>query len=197
MQSLRTGRCAHGAIAGLRIAAVAGFVLAVSTCSSDIDAMPETAPPTAAAPTDSSPAPTPTPTPVEDDEAELAALFLAYWDSVADLWNDPRLEPEVLADVATDARTEAVLTYVHSELIENSAHRRGEPEFGEITVTLDGESAVVEACLDQSEWKLIANGNEVPVDLSEVRPSVVTAIRIDDSWLIEDALGHEEASITC
>jgi hypothetical protein len=181
------------------IRALLPFVLAVGVvgaCSTAADE-PEGLAAPSTQPTAETPADEPTESADDAETAALEALFEEYWAAVAELWNDPQLEPDVIRHVATPGHSEMMLTYVHRELISNDARREGEPVIGEIVAHVDGDEARVEGCVDQSEWSLMVGDNEVPVDLGGSRPHVLEAVPSDDGWLVNDELSEDEATITC
>ncbi len=88
-----------------------------------------------------------------------------------------------------------------SSFKDNGIHREGEPTIDDITVTIDGDTARVEACKNETGWAVIDDGEEVPdavpENLLQPHPNVVTAERVSGEWLINATLPTEGATITC
>jgi hypothetical protein len=73
----------------------------------------------------------------------------------------------------------------------------GEPEIGEPEVTIDGDSARAEACVDQSSWGVVVNGQTQPPLNVEPGPVAVSLARRDGAWIIVDRIPVKEATLTC
>lgn len=129
--------------------------------------------------------------------AALEALYLAYWDAFVNVSNDPRIDTDLFAGITTDALAERKLSYVDRELIANDVRREGEPELSDVTVTVDGDTAQVEACLDESSWKILHDGEEVSWEFGDPVPAPMRAERTAEGWVLTDDVAQEEATITC
>lgn len=130
------------------------------------------------------------------DVAELEGLYDAFWDARIRSHNGPSVDADLYDDIATTGFAEAELGYVQSELIANEARREGEPVVSDVTVTVDGDRATIDSCVDESRWLLVAGGEEVPLDLG-TEPHVVTATRTEDGWRIDDRLPIKRSDLTC
>ncbi len=130
-----------------------------------------------------------------EEEAELRALFGAYWDAVIELENSGELDPSLFDGIATDGVTETELSRV--EPAKASGHtREGAPEIGEVTVEVENGEALLQACVNAEDWLLYKDGELVDLD-HEASPSVAVAERNDDGWLISQVGLYEKATITC
>lgn len=137
-----------------------------------------------------------------EDESALVALYEAYWDAMVELQKESdALDASLLNDVATRAVIEAQLSRIDT-YFGQGIFREGAPTIENVTVTVDGDEGRIEACKNEADWPLLKDGEPLeggmPVELTETRPSVVTAERsADGDWLINATLPVEEATITC
>ncbi|MEO3750853.1 hypothetical protein [Streptomyces sp. B6B3] len=135
----------------------------------------------------------------EADVAALTDLYETYWDALVQLDNSTDPDPALLEGLATQSATETEISRMQAYHAQG-IRRQGEPTFGDITVTVDGDTAIIEACKSESDWQFVdENGEEVEVegDLTVREPNVVAAERSSDGWLIGDTLAMEEATISC
>lgn len=194
----------------LKVVLLGACAIAVTSCSEDggdpgpgsgaSGTQEVTADPTSTesptAPTESRTTP-PDADPTGSDTADLEALNARYWDVFTDLQNNPRVEPGVYDGVATRGVVEEDLAYIRTELIENGLHREGGPEVGNVTITVDGDTATLEMCIDETDWIVIKDGEEVEFDLG-VTATGMRADRSSGRWLISDvALPKGELNVTC
>ncbi len=161
---------------------------AVAACSSD--GQPEPEPRSDAA----------TEVEVEAPVVEVENLYRAYWDAVVQLENGTELDRSLFDGIGTTGLVEAEVGRV-SSFKDNGIHREGEPVIEDVTVTVDGDIARVEACKSEADWQVIEDGevvpDAVPPNLRRPHPFVVTAERISGEWLITATLPTEAATITC
>jgi hypothetical protein len=143
--------------------------------------------------------------PDADEAADIAALenlYERYWDAMVELENSKgELDPSLLDGIATDDVVESQLSRM-STYKDQGIRRQGEPEFDNVTVEADGETARIQACIDEGNWPFLApNGEELddPAlgDLDVPQPNIVTAERSSDGWLISGNLAMEEATVSC
>jgi hypothetical protein len=143
----------------------------------------------------------PTETPTSDsgdDVATLEALHDAYWDAFVEASNGPIVDSALFEGVATTGVIERRLGYVQTELVGRNARRQGEPAISDVAVTIDGDNARIESCVDSTNWTLIVEGEEVPTTSSGPKPFAMTAERGPGSdWLINEVLTTDDAEITC
>ncbi|WP_165984518.1 hypothetical protein [Streptomyces sp. YIM 98790] len=134
-----------------------------------------------------------------DDAADVAALeqlHADYWAAIVELENGAELKPDPLRGIAADLLIEAQLSRMYP--IRNSGHvREGEPVVGNVTVTVEGDAATVESCVDEDDWIIVKDGEEVPLDKTGPGPRVFLAERTDGAWLLTEQRPIEEATITC
>ncbi len=140
----------------------------------------------------------------ENEAADIAALtdlYEAYWDAMVELENSTELDPTVLDGLATQVAAETQISRMRS-YHDQGIHRQGEPTFGDVTVTVDGDTATVEACKNEADWKFVTeNGQEIDdpafENLGTPQPNVLSAERVDEGWQINETLSMEEATISC
>ncbi|MEO3750851.1 hypothetical protein [Streptomyces sp. B6B3] len=185
-------RIQTGLVAGLALLALTGTV---SGCSSDDGDEPIEGAETGPGSSEES---------ENDDEsaaeAEVADLYLAYWDAVIELENGDELDRSLFDGLATTGVVESEVGRV-SAFKDNGVHREGEPTIENVTVTIDGDTARIEACKNEADWRVVDGNGEVPdavpENLQRPHPNVVTAERTDGEWLITATLPTEGATITC
>lgn len=135
-----------------------------------------------------------------EDEAALVALYEAYWDAVTASENGGEIDPALFEGITTDGVMELELSRI-SRLKDNGIHRDGAPVIDRITVTVDGDTARIEACKSEADWRVIQNGEALETDVVEglvaPHPHVTTAARTSDTWLINASLPMDEAAISC
>lgn len=178
----------HAGRTGLLVVSACLIATVVAGCGDDTE--PSAEPTTLA--------PTPTVTDSADTEAvaEVKAAYEAYWDVVIASENDPVEDRSIFEGVATGLAVETQMARIRS-LIEDGIHMIGEPEIGEPEISVDGDEAHVEACVDTSTWGAAVGDVTAPPNAAAPRPTVVTMTRADDTWLVSEQLPAEGATITC
>lgn len=168
----------------LTVLAASGFLaLALSSgCTSS-----PTDPDASASPTATAPSPTATASPTPDAEAAVLDVYDRYWDAVvASQRGNP--DPALFADVATGEIVErAIITAKQYQ--EFGIVREGEPTFSDVSAVIDGDTAQVAACIDNSNWFV----PDAPV--LGVQPSGIVLTRTGGAWLVTDSF--EPADLTC
>jgi hypothetical protein len=145
-----------------------------------------------------SPAETPT-NDSGDDVATLEALNEQYWDVFTNLQNNPRIDAEAYDGIAGGLVVERDLGYIRAQLVDNELHREGAPEISNVAVTVDGDAARIEMCVDETEWPVFKDDEELDFNLG-ISATAVTAERTSEQWLISEILLSEEdedMEITC
>lgn len=140
-----------------------------------------------------------TATPTEHDPAaDIEAAFVAYWDAVVRAQRGESDTPtELFEGVATDdaiqQNADVAARYKRQGLV-----RVGEPVLSDIEVRVDGRSATVSACLDESEWLAEVGGQALPPQEGQLEPHPVAyeVIKTAGSWLIGSPV-EAEGTITC
>ncbi|NDL58706.1 hypothetical protein [Phytoactinopolyspora mesophila] len=131
-----------------------------------------------------------------DDEAAVEQLYDQFWDAVVSAENGPDTDPALFDGIGTGAIVEIYVSRAR-EWEDLGVHRDGEPQLEDITVDVDGDEARVEACKDEADWQMIADGEPVPLEDREPSAHVVIAERTGDGWLFTDELASDEAVISC
>ncbi|WP_432746190.1 hypothetical protein H7827_16615 [Streptomyces sp. JH002] len=135
-----------------------------------------------------------------EDEAALVALYEAYWDAVTATENGAELDARLFDGITTSSVMEQELSRIGTWK-DVGGSREGAPVIENITVTVDGDTARIEACKNEAHWRLIQDGEELedslPESLTVPHPNVVTAERTSGNWLINASLTTDEATISC
>ncbi len=131
-----------------------------------------------------------------DDEQHLRTLHDDFWSALVELENGDQPDPALFDGVATDGVAEEEVSRVRPARA--SGHtREGAPEVGEATIEMDGDEALIQACVDPEGWLLFRHGEAVDLDTHGASPSVVAAERTTDGWLISATGLYQRATITC
>ncbi len=144
--------------------------------------------------TASSPAATAT---VSDDEAAVEAAYRAYWDVLVTAHNTPSTDRAPFEAVAVDTVIEMDINNVQGN-IDNGTRRSGQPTFGDLDIQVEGDSALVDACVDQNSWEI-----QVPPGLPSPTPQAtpfaisIELQRTDGGWLVARWVPQEEVTFTC
>lgn len=132
-----------------------------------------------------------------DDVAAIEQLYADYWDAVIASENGPNPDPTLFDGIATGAAVESHVSRVQ-RMVEEEQQRFGEPTVGDVKVTVDGDTARAEACVDQQDWGVIVQGQTQP-PFEGLKPGPMGTLleRTADGWLIVDDMSVKEASVTC
>jgi hypothetical protein len=133
---------------------------------------------------------------VAADVAALEELHADFWNARIRSHNGPLLDADLYDGITTPEFAEVQLGYVQSQLITHDFHRAGQPKVSDVTATVDGDRARIEACIDQRSWRVVAAGEEVEVDLS-ISPQVLRATRTGQGWRLTEQLPSKRADLTC
>ncbi len=145
------------------------------------------------------PATTATTTPPSTDEQDTAAIrdvYTGYWDALVDSENGPDADPALFDGVATGAVVEEQMARV-ANMVDEQQRRIGEPEIGEVQVSVDGDDATAEACVDQRPWGVVVQEQTQPPLEVAPGPVGVRLQREGDGWLIVARIPVAEATISC
>lgn len=169
--------------------AAAGVVFACAACSGESNE------PTGLE-TSSTPAETTDPTPTDDPAvAEVEAAYAQYWDVLVASENNLDETYEPLASVMTDELAQRQVADIRG-LVADGVTRDGAPDTGTPAVSVDGDTARVESCVDETPWNVYYNEQPVPQETG-VRVRVIDFERIDGEWIVVDLVDQSEATITC
>ncbi|MDP9820592.1 hypothetical protein [Nocardioides massiliensis] len=172
----------RGLLGPLLLVLLLAFVVA---CSGDGESALDTQPTASAEPS---------PPDSDDAEAAVLAAWEAYWTVHVASENNADDSPEPFKDVATGSIVERQLKSV-GDYKEMGLVRVGAPEFRDAQVTVDGDTAEVEFCMNEDTWGAEVDGEPVaPPDLG-FRPRLNRLELHDDAWLVVESAPGEE--ITC
>lgn len=162
--------------------------LAIAGCSDDDPEPAETL----------TPAPTLTPTPDATAEAiaQITDVYDQWWDATIAATNAGSLDPAPFEGIASDIAINEQLLVVR-QLNDGGITRSGEPEVAEPQITVDGETARVEGCVDESGWAVTVDGEEMPADDRGATPRVFDYANQNGTWVVAALVAQQEATITC
>ncbi|MCE7083190.1 MCE family protein [Streptomyces sp. ST2-7A] len=131
-------------------------------------------------------------------EAELERVFRSYWAAIVEMEGESEIPaPSMLDGIATDDVKELEFNRI-GNLKESGHVREGGVDVGEVTVTLEGENeALVQACVDSTNWDLFREGEKVELGNQGIGPSVVRAENASEGWLIAQVRLFDEVTISC
>lgn len=152
--------------------------------------------PEAESPTAAESATTAAPDPDEAAAQDIAAVYHRWWDAVVQAENEILLDAVPFEGLATNLVIDQQLVSVR-QYAEDGIHRVGQPTVSEPVVTVDGDTARVEGCVDESTWGAERNGDPLPADTRGPTPRVFDFVRQDGTWIVSERLPQEEATITC
>lgn len=131
-----------------------------------------------------------------DDAAAVEQLYTDYWDAMVAAENGPSADPALFESIVAGNLVEQKLSTVQ-QMIDDGQERFGEPEIGEVEVTVDGDTARAIACVDQRPWRVVVQGQTQPPHEVKPAPIGVNAERTDNGWTIVEQFAVEEESTSC
>jgi len=179
--------------ARVRVLALSSSVLvlaAAAACTTGNPAPPATT--TTAAQT-----PTPSATPSVDAAAVAAVTDVMgrYIDAIVQMENSGQPDPAPLRDIAGDAIIDQEVLRV-ADLVKQGIHREGRPALGEPQVTVDGDTARFEVCMDQDDWVGVLGDQKVGSDYGPL-PTGWDLSLVDGVWRVTADVATAEVSVTC
>lgn len=188
----RSGGLARTARTGLaRTGLVAAAALVLAACAGT-EPMPVRTPETTPTPT---PSASSTASPDSSDVDALTALWDAYWAAETAAMSAQDADPALWAGVVTDEIVSAKLARV-ADYAEHQVTYAGAPVTRDLEVEVDGDRAVLTACVDQSDWVPTSPVETVPTPEHPVIPRAFAASRTADGWVITDD-GADTTGVTC
>ena len=189
----RYGPCMNGSFprAGRRFSvglAILGFL--VVGCTADDDADAGNSEPAA---TDSVTAAS-----ADDPAVEIETVFAAYWDAVVQAQSGQAADPAALfSDIAVDETIEENVG-VATRYEQQGLVRVGEPVISDVSIDVDGRSATVTACVDESDWLAEVGGQILPPRDGQLEPYPVQfeVVRTGGAWLVGESV-EPGGEITC
>ncbi len=132
-----------------------------------------------------------------DAETEVRAVYEEYWEAYVASRNGPDADAEAFDGIARPEAIEAVISTAQTYLT-NGIRHTGEPVVSDVSVEVDGASALVLTCVDESQWTGERNGEPLPVppELEKPHPLVFEVDNVDGTWLIAGTT-DAEGLITC
>ena len=167
------------------------MVLSVAACGDD----DPSADPTPQIEPDTSSEPATTEDPTAAAVAEVEAAYEQYWDVVVAAHNSGEDSYEQLKTVTDEQVAQLVVAEIRG-MRDDSITRDGEPDIGTPQVSVDGDTARVESCVDEHSWNVYYKG-ELADQESDPQPRVFDFARVDDQWIVVERVNKDEATITC
>ena len=131
-----------------------------------------------------------------DDAAAVEDLVDRYWATVVKSENTVDDDPKQFSDVADGPFIERQLKTVR-DYDEAGIRRVGEPEITDVEVAVSGDTAQVEACLNEDEWTAKQKGKTIKAPELGPKPWGAEAERRDDAWVITDVRVPPEGAKEC
>lgn len=167
----------------------AAVVLSLTACGDDepvADSIPTTDP-------------TSEPTPTEDSTAaavaEVEAAYQEYWDVVVAAHNSGEDSYAELKTVTNEEVAQLHVAQIRG-MREDHITRDGAPDIGTPQVSVDGDTARVQSCVDEHSWNVYYK-EELAEQESDPQPRVFDFERVDDHWVVVDRVNKDEATIEC
>ncbi|PZF83415.1 hypothetical protein [Jiangella anatolica] len=175
----------------------AGAALTLAACSGDADE-PTALETTEPAATTAAPTPTPSVDPEAAAVAAIEAQHRAYWDAVIAMENvqDEAASYAALKLVTTELVAQRKIADLRG-MVDANVTRDGAPVIGPPQVTVDGDTARLESCVDEGPWNAYYHGELFERELDGPEPRVFDLERADGQWLISELVDQTEATITC
>lgn len=130
--------------------------------------------------------------PTEDPEAAVLAAYTEYWDAYVAAVSEPDADPAPFEGIALPETIEQEIHFVEG-YVDNGISRTGEPVVSDVQVQLDGDTALVLTCVDESEWIVQQGGEPVPhpPELQAPHPLVFEVRDVDGTWLVGPTVDPE------
>lgn len=126
----------------------------------------------------------------------ITAVYHQWWEAVIQAENEGLIDAGPFEGLATNVVIDRQLLSVRTNA-KDGILRVGEPTVSEPVVTVNGDAARVEGCVDESTWGAEKDGEPLPSDTRGPTPRVFDFVRQDDTWIVSERLPQEEATITC
>lgn len=128
--------------------------------------------------------------PRSDDETRVLAAFEGFWAANVEAQSG-NPDPELFAGNAVGPIVEEEIA--HARLLDQHGFvREGAPGFSDISVEIDGDSALVSSCIDYTTWVV----PEAQGDPPGVHPVGVVVERVDEVWLVTETT-KARPDLTC
>lgn len=130
--------------------------------------------------------------------ARIEATFSAYWDAVVRAQSGDSADPaELFEGVATDVVIQQNVA-VAERYARQGLVRVGGPVVSDVEVTVGDDAASVTACVDESEWHAVVDGQTLPPPEQQQQPHPVKfdVVSAGGTWLIGSPV-DAGGTITC
>jgi len=130
------------------------------------------------------------------DADAVEDLVDRYWAAVVKSENTVDDDPKQFSDVADGPFIERQLKTVR-DYDEAGIRRVGKPAITDVEVAVSGDTAQVEACLNEDEWTAKQKGKTIKAPKLGPKPWGAEAERRDDAWVITDVRVPPEGAKEC
>lgn len=129
------------------------------------------------------------------DEVAVERVFRAYLAGVVEMENSGDLDPAPLYGLTTDevAGEQATRVMEHADI---GVHREGAPKLGDPVITVDGDEALLEVCMDQDDW-IGVRGDQRIVRNDGFLPRGYLLSRSEGRWLVSGIVPRVQVKLTC
>ena len=128
---------------------------------------------------------TATPDPKAVDTAAVKALYERYWAAMAEAENNADADPKRFATILQGPYGERYLKLVRDYESEGIV-REGQAVITDLDVKLNGDSAIVIACVDEDDWLFKKDGKFLDQPKLGTKPATAEVERSGDGWMITD-----------
>lgn len=163
------------------------LTLLAAGCSGDDESPLDAAPTTSAEPTADA----------EDPEADALAAWEAYWDAVVEAQNTADADGVAADRLSAVAASEVV--ELELSIIERyqgyGLTRTGAPEFADVSVQVEDDTATVAGCVNEDDWGAVVDGEPVAEEDRGFEPHGATLENQDGTWRVTELQVPE--GLTC
>ena len=128
---------------------------------------------------------TATPDPKAVDTAAVKDVYERYWAAMAEAENNADADPKRFADILEGPYGERYLKLVRDYEAEGIV-REGQAVITDLDVKLNGDSAIVIACVDEDDWLFKKDGKFLDQPKLGTKPATAEVERSGDGWVITD-----------
>jgi hypothetical protein len=84
-----------------------------------------------------------------------------------------------------------------SKYKDGDIRRVGEPKISEVDVVLSGETADIQACVNEDGWSAKQKGKKIPAPKLGPKPWIAQATQTDGAWILTDVGGKDDKGKVC
>lgn len=125
------------------------------------------------------------PDPKAVDTAAVKDVYERYWAAMAEAENNGDADPKLFADILQGPYGERYLKKVRDYEAQGIV-REGQAVITDLDVKLNGDSAIVIACVDEDDWLFKQDGKLMDPPKLGTKPATAEVTRTADGWVITD-----------